>query len=106
MNLEPVTQSEVSRKEKNKYHILMHIYGVQKDGTDEPICRAAVKNQIMEQTYGHGVEGRKVPQGGVVCVPMTDSLDGWQKPTQYCKAIILQLKTNSKKESRALKHGA
>ena len=50
--------------------------------------------------------GRKVPQGGVVCVPMTDSLDGWQKPTQYCKAIILQLKTNSKKESRALKHGA
>ena len=36
--------------------------------------------------------GRKVPQGGVVCVLMTDSLDGWQKPTQYCKAIILQLK--------------
>ena len=26
MNLEPVTQSEVSQKEKNKYHIL--IYGI------------------------------------------------------------------------------
>ena len=26
MKLEPVTQSEVSRKEKNKYHILTHIY--------------------------------------------------------------------------------
>ena len=25
MNLEPVTQSEVSQKEKDKYHILMHI---------------------------------------------------------------------------------
>ena len=25
MNLEHVTQSEVSQKEKNKYHILMHI---------------------------------------------------------------------------------
>ena len=25
MNLEPVMQSEVSQKEKNKYHILMHI---------------------------------------------------------------------------------
>ena len=25
MNLEPVIQSEVSQKEKNKYHILMHI---------------------------------------------------------------------------------
>ena len=27
MNLEPVIQSEV-RKKKNKYHILMHIYGI------------------------------------------------------------------------------
>ena len=27
MNLEPVTQSEVSQKEKNKYCILMHTYG-------------------------------------------------------------------------------
>jgi len=26
MNLEPVIQSEVSQKEKDKYHILMHIY--------------------------------------------------------------------------------
>ena len=24
MNLEPIIQSEVSQKEKNKYHILMH----------------------------------------------------------------------------------
>ena len=28
MNLEPSIQSEVSQKEKNKYHILMHIYGI------------------------------------------------------------------------------
>ena len=26
MNLEPVIQSEVSQKEKNKYHILTHVY--------------------------------------------------------------------------------
>ena len=26
MNLEPITQSEVSQKEKDKYHILMHIW--------------------------------------------------------------------------------
>ena len=26
MNLEPIIQSEVSQKEKNKYHILMYIY--------------------------------------------------------------------------------
>ena len=28
MNLEPIIQSEVSQKEKNKYHILTHRYGV------------------------------------------------------------------------------
>ena len=39
MNLEPVTQSEVNQKEKNKYRILMHIYGIWTNGTDESIYR-------------------------------------------------------------------
>ena len=28
MNLEPIIQSEVSKKDKNKYHISRHIYGI------------------------------------------------------------------------------
>ena len=28
MNIEPITQSEVGQKEKDKYRILMHIYGI------------------------------------------------------------------------------
>ena len=28
MNLEPITQSEVSQKEKDKYRILTHMYGI------------------------------------------------------------------------------
>ena len=28
MNLEPIIQSEVSQKEKDKYRILTHIYGI------------------------------------------------------------------------------
>ena len=28
MDLEPIIQSEVSQKEKDKYHILTHIYGI------------------------------------------------------------------------------
>ena len=28
MNLECIIQSEVSQKEKDKYHIVMHIYGI------------------------------------------------------------------------------
>ena len=27
-NLEPIIQSEISQKEKDKYNILMHIYGI------------------------------------------------------------------------------
>ena len=28
VNLEPIIQSEVSQKKKDKYHILTHIYGI------------------------------------------------------------------------------
>ena len=28
MKLQPIIQSEVSQKEKNNHHILMHIYGI------------------------------------------------------------------------------
>ena len=28
MNLEPIIQSEISQKEKDKYHLLVHIYGI------------------------------------------------------------------------------
>ena len=45
MNIEPMIQSEVSQKEKDKYCILMHIYGILKDGTEEFICRAAMEQQ-------------------------------------------------------------
>ena len=34
VSLEPLTQSEVSQKEKDKYHILMHIYGIQNNSTE------------------------------------------------------------------------
>ena len=36
--------------------------------------------------------GKEVQEGGDVCVPTADSFDVWWKPTQYHKAIILQVK--------------
>ena len=45
MDLESVIQSEVSQKEKNKYRMLMHIYGILESGTDEPSGRAGIKTQ-------------------------------------------------------------
>ena len=46
MNLKPVIQSEVGQKEKNKYSILMHIYGILKNGIDKPICREGMETQM------------------------------------------------------------
>ena len=46
MNLEPIIQSEVSQEEKHQYSILTHIYGIQKDGKDDPICETAKETQI------------------------------------------------------------
>ena len=45
MNLDSIIQSEVSQKENDKYHILMHIYRIKKGGTEEFISRAAVEKQ-------------------------------------------------------------
>ena len=42
---EPIIQSEVSQKEKCKYRLLMHIYEIQKDGSDEFIFRAVMEKQ-------------------------------------------------------------
>ena len=64
MDLETVIQSEVSQKEKNKYRILMHICGIQKNGTDEPFARQKQRHRCREQTYGH--QGEKAGVGGRV----------------------------------------
>ena len=46
MKLEPVLQSEVRQKEKHQYGILMHIYGIQKDGNDDPIYEMVKETQL------------------------------------------------------------
>ena len=45
MNLEPIIQSDVNQKEKDKYHILTHIYKIYKNGTEEFTYRAAMEKQ-------------------------------------------------------------
>ena len=47
MNLETVIQSEVSQKEKNKYHILMHICGIWKNGISDLICKTEIETQMQ-----------------------------------------------------------
>ena len=47
MTLEPIIHSKVSQKEKDKYHILTHIYGIQKNGSEEFIYREAMEKQTQ-----------------------------------------------------------
>ena len=58
MKLEPIRQSEVSQKEKHQYSILTHIYGIQKDGNDDPVCRQQKRHRCVEQTFGLRGRGR------------------------------------------------
>ena len=56
MNLEPIIQSEVSQKEKDIYHILTHIYGIEKNGTEEFIGQQW-RNRHREYTYRQRKKG-------------------------------------------------
>ena len=55
--IEPIIQNEVSQKEKDKYHILMHIYGIQKMVLKNLFAGQQWTNTHREQTYGHGERG-------------------------------------------------
>ena len=69
MNPEPIIQSEVNQKEKDKYRILMHIYRIQKNGSEEFIYRAAMEKQTERTdlwTWG-GVEERVGYMERVTC---------------------------------------
>ena len=45
MSLEPIIQSEVCQKEKDKYRILTHIFRILKNGSEEFIYTAAMEKQ-------------------------------------------------------------
>ena len=46
MKLEPIIQNKLNQKEKHQYSILMHIYGIYKDGNDDPICKIPKETQM------------------------------------------------------------
>ena len=51
MKLEPIIQSEVSQKGKCQYSILTHIYGILKDGNDNPVCETAKETQMYRTDF-------------------------------------------------------
>ena len=68
----PLTlQSEVSQQEKHQHSILTHIYGIQKGGNDDPICKTArdtdVKNRLLK-FVGEGEDGMIRENSTETCV--------------------------------------
>ena len=59
VNLEPIIQSEVNQKEKDKHHILTHIYRIWKNGTEEFIYMATMEKHIENRFMDIG-RGEKV----------------------------------------------
>ena len=57
MKLEPIIQSEVSQKEKHQYSILTNIYGIWKDGNDNPVCETAKETQMYRSLLDSVGEG-------------------------------------------------
>ena len=52
-----MSNAEVSQKEKDKYHILTHVYRIQKNGTEEFTYRATVEKQTQRlMDMGRGEE--------------------------------------------------
>ena len=51
MKLEPIIHSEVSQKDKDQYSNIMHIYGILKDGNDNPIYKTEKETQMYRTDF-------------------------------------------------------
>ena len=52
VKLEPIIQSEVRQKDKDQYSILTYMYGILKDGNDNPICKTEKETQMDRTDFG------------------------------------------------------
>ena len=88
-------QSEVSQKEEHQYSILTHIYGIQKDGNDDPVCETArdtdVQNRLLD-SEGEG-EGEMIWENGTETCILS------------CKKLIASLCPMQDTGSLGLVHG-
>ena len=58
MKLEPVIQRDVSQKDKHQYSILKHIYGIVKDGNENPICKTERDTDVQNRLWNSMGEGK------------------------------------------------
>ena len=49
MNLQTIMPSKISQTQKDKYRIILLICHIQKNGTDELICKAEIETQTQRK---------------------------------------------------------
>ena len=83
MKLEPIIQSEASQKDKDQLSILTHIYGIYKDGNNNPICKTErdtdVQNRLLD-SVGEGEGGmfqENSIETGILCRMKQITSQGW-----------------------------
>ena len=79
VKLEPIIQSEVSQKDKVLYSILMHIYGILKDGNDNPICKTEKATQMYRTDFGTLWEKARVGCSERIALKQV-YYQGWNRP--------------------------
>ena len=87
MKLEPIIESEVSQKDKYQYSTLTHIYGIQKDVNDNPICKSErdtdVQNRLLD-SVGEGEGGmfqENIIETCVLSIVKQITSPGWMHET-------------------------
>ena len=61
IKLEPMIQSEVSQKDKDQFSILTHIYGILKNGSNNPMCKTEKGTHMYRTDFW--ILGEKVRVG-------------------------------------------
>ena len=91
MNLEPIIQSEVSKKEKNEHYILTHLYGLERwywwiyfQGSNGD---TDIENRLMDT--GRGEEGEEGMYGESNTAPKIAKSQGHDHPWLKTAALIL-----------------
>ena len=96
MDLEAVKDSEVSQKEENRYCTLMHIWGIQKNGTEEAVCKAEIETQVenkrMDTRGGKGSEknwetGTDIYTQLILCIKQITNENYWIAPGTLLNAL-------------------
>ena len=104
MKLEPIIQSEVSQKDKHQYSILTHIYGILKDGNENPICKTEKETQMHRTDFWTLWEKARVGCSERTALKHV-YYQGWNRPTAQVRRMRQVLRSGELGRPRGMAWG-